>query len=217
MKIHSSILCLFSVVSALLCGCSTNYLSQPSSDLKVSTIGILRPDIEVGEKIEATATVSRICYMFISGPSKFAEGVNYGDSYNCYPVEDSFWGNTIAEAKAAAAYRACVENKADLIICPRYYIIVDNYPLYKKVSAKVFGYKGVLKGVHIPKAKQSVVQPVQIVNPLKIADPIEIDKPVKVTQPPLQVSLSPVQLMQPIEVITKNTQVDTSSARASAP
>lgn len=211
MKIRSSILCFSGIISALLCGCSTNYLSQPSSDLKVSTIGILRPDIEIGEKIEATATVSRICYIFISGPSKFAEGVNYGDSYKGCPIEDSFWGDTVAEAKAAAAYRACVENKADLIICPRYYIIIDNCPFYKKVSAKVFGYKGILKGVHLPKAKQPVVQPIQIVNPVKIADPIEIDKPIKVTQP-IQVSLSPVQLMQPIEVITKEVIVDTAKA-----
>ena len=214
MKNRSAILCFLGIASALLCGCSTNYLSQPSSDLKVSTIGILRPDIEVGEKIEATATVSRICYMFISGPSKFAEGVNYGDSYKGYPVEDSFWGDTVAEAKAAAAYRVCVENKADFIICPRYYVIIDSYPFYKKVSAKVFGYKGVLKGVHLPKAKQSGAQPIQIVNPVKIADPIEIDKPIKVAQP-IQVGLSPVQLMQPIEVVTKEAYVDT--ARNSNP
>lgn len=210
MKIHSSILGLVGIISALLCGCSTNYLSEPSSDLKVSTVGILEPDIEVGEKIEATAVVSRICYIFISGPSKFAEGVNYGDSYKEYPIENSFWGDTVAEAKSAAAYRACVENKADFIICPRYYIIIDRYPFYNKVSAKVFGYKGILKGVHLPKAKQPVVQPIQIVNPLKIADPIEIEKPIKVSQP-IQVSLSPVQLMQPIEVVTKEVYVDTAS------
>jgi hypothetical protein len=213
MKIRLSILCFSGIMSTLLCGCSTNYLSESSSDLKVSTIGILRPDIEVGEKIEATATVSRICYMFISGPSKFAEGVNYGDSYKGHPIEDSFWGDTVAEAKAAAAYRVCVENKADLIICPRYYVIIDSYPFYKKVSAKVFGYKGVLKGVHLPKAKQPVVQSIQIVNPVKIADPIEIDKPIKVvTTQPIQISLSPVQLMQPIEVVTKEVYVDTAKA-----
>jgi len=208
MKMRSRILGLFGIISVLLCGCTTNYLSEPSSELKVRTVGILKPDIEIGEKIEATATVSRICYMFIFGPSKFAEGVNYGDSCGRGLVEDSFWGDTVAEAKAAAAYRACVENKADLIICPRYYVIINSYPFYKEVNAKVFGYKGVLKGVHLPKAKQPGAQPIQIVNPVKIADPIEIDKPVKVAQP-IQVSPSPIQLMQPIEVITKDTRADT--------
>lgn len=209
MKIRLAILFLSVIFSLMLfCGCSTNYLSQPSSELKVNTVGTLRPDIEIGEKIEATATVSRICYIFISGPSKFAEGVNYGDSCMGYSIVDSFWGDTVAEAKAAAAYRACVENKADLIICPRYYIIIDSYPFYKKVSAKVFGYKGVLKGVHLPRPRQSAVGLVQIVNPIKIADPIEIEKPVKIVQP-IQVSPSPIQLIQPIEVFTKGTSTDT--------
>ena len=214
MSIRSSINCLFGLIFfsvLLLCGCSTNYLCQPSSNLKVNIVGTLTPDIEVGEKIEATATISRICYMFISGPSKFAEGVNYGETYEEDLVQDSFWGDTIAEAKAAAAYRACVESKADFIICPRYYIIVDSYPFYNQVRAKVFGYKGVLKGVYLPKPKQSLVQPVQIVNPIKMADPIEIDKPVKLTQP-IQVSPSPVQLIQPIEVLTKEAPADKTKA-----
>ena len=214
MGIGSRVKCLVGVVSlsGLLFGCSTNYISQPSSELKVKTVGTLKPDIEVGEKIEATASVSRICYMFISGPGKFAEGINYGDSHAGGLVEDSFWGDTIAQAKAAAAYRACVESKADFIICPRYYIMVDSYPFYKQVKANVFGYKGVLKNVRLPEPEKPVIQPVQIMNPLKIAEPVEIAQPLKLSQP-IQVSPSPIQLIQPIEVTTKAPVADTAVAK----
>lgn len=176
--------------------CSTNYLSQPSSPLQINTVANLKPNVEVGSQIEGTATVSRICYFFITGPGKFAEGVNYGDNYKAYPIEDSFWGDTIAEAKAAAAYRACVENKADFIVCPRYYIIVNTYPFYTETKVKVYGYKGVLKGVTVPETldKNKPLQ-IEINNPVKLNGNIGLANPVELSQP--------IELKQPIEMYTK--------------
>ncbi len=189
----------FLLLSLLISGCSTNYLSQPSSPLEVKTIGMLEPDIEVGEKIEATASVSRVCYMFIVSDTKFADGVNYGGPYVEESVSESFWGDTILEAKSAAAYKACAENKADVIICPRYYIIVNTYPFYKEVRAKVFGYKGTIKGVHPRTPKPLPTQPVQLVNGVKISDPVELAQPVKIDAQPIQLA-QPVKIAQPIEI-----------------
>lgn len=190
----------FALISLVMGGCSSSYLSQPSSPLEVKTVGILVPDIEVGEKIEATATVSRVCYMFIVSDTKFADGVNYGGSYVEESVSESFWGDTILEAKSAAAYKACAENKADVIICPRYYIIVNSYPFYKEVRVKVFGYKGTIKGVHTPVQAPLPTQPVQIVNGIKISDPVELAQPIKFDQP-IQIA-QPIRIAQPIEVKT---------------
>ena len=193
------------IVLAILCvltiGCSTSYLSQPSSPVEVKTIAVLEPDIEVGEQIEATASVSRVCYMFVVSDTKFADGVNYGGPYVEESVNESYWGDTILEAKSAAAYKACAENKADVIICPRYYIIVDTYPFYKHVRAKVFGYKGIIKGVKVASQKPLQTQPVQLVNGVKISDSVQLAQPVRITADPVQIK-NPITLTQPITVKT---------------
>ena len=140
---------------ALLTGCQTNYINQPSSELNVKAETTVKPVISIGEKIEGMAAVTRTCFIFINGPGKFAEGVNYGtNDYKNNSISGSIFGDTIEMAKAAAAYRACAENKADFIICPRYVISVSDYVFYKKVTAKVEGYKGVLQDVVLPEDKQ---------------------------------------------------------------
>ena len=173
----------------LMAGCQSSYLNQPTSPLQVVTEAKLTPNISVGEKIQATATVHKVLFFFSWGPGKFAEGVNYGNNLPITPVSSSVFGDTLNEAKAAAAYKACTDNKADFIICPRYFIITDNYFFYKRTKAKVFGYKGVLSGVEktVPQGKtvQSVVltKPVQLAEPIQIAQPIKIEQPVKVVLP----------------------------------
>lgn len=136
-------------ITGLLTACQTSYVSQPSTPLQVVTKADVKPDIYIGDKIEATATVHRFFFFFMWGPGKFADGVNYGSNMLDEPTSVSFW-DSVSQAKAAAAYTACTENKADFIICPRYYIIVNDYFFYKTTTAKVFGYKGVLNGVSIP-------------------------------------------------------------------
>ncbi|MCP4177203.1 MAG: hypothetical protein GY756_05495 [bacterium] len=174
------------LILGLLAGCASTYINQPSSPLEITTKAEVKPIIQVGEKIEATATVSRIAYLFISGPGNFAEGVNFQSGYQEPNLSESFWGDTIAEAKAAAAYRACSENQADFIIAPRYYIIVQDFPFYRKTQARVFGYKGVLKGVEVPPVPKPYVPPtqkIQITNPISIAQPIKLDQPIMLKEP----------------------------------
>lgn len=141
-----SILIAFGIVT-IFSGCQTSYLNQPSSSIDLVSKAHIKPDISVGDKIKATATVHRLFGFFGWGPKRFAEGVNYTTSYKEEPISKSLFVDTIARAKAGAAYRACAGNKADFIIFPRYYIIVENYFVYKKTKAKVYGYKGVVKGI----------------------------------------------------------------------
>jgi hypothetical protein len=183
----------------VLAGCTSTYINQPSSPLEITTKAEIKPIIQVGEKIEATASVSRIAYLFISGPGNLAEGVHYQGNYREPKLSESFFGDIVAQAKAAAAYRACSENKADFIICPRYYIIVENYPFYSNVQARVFGYKGVLKGVEVPPEPKAYVPPtqkIQIVNPVKISQPIKLDQPIMLKEP-LQKNTRPLTLQKP--------------------
>ena len=94
-------------------------------------------------------------FLFVSGPGKFAEGVNYGNIKGDSGVSNSTFNDTVQMARAAAAYRACAENKADFIIYPRYVVRVEDYFFYKEVTAKVMGYKGVLQDVKVKEDKQS--------------------------------------------------------------
>jgi hypothetical protein len=134
----------------ILAGCQSNYINQPTSLLQIKAEAKVEPIISVGGKIEGTAAVTRTAFVFVHGPGKFAEGVNYGNNnYKDQSVSTSIFCDTVVMAKAAAAYRACAENKADFIICPRYVISVTDYFFYKKVVAKVTGYKGTLRDVKV--------------------------------------------------------------------
>ena len=171
------------LTAALMSGCQTSYVSQPTSALRVVTEANLTPDISVGEKIQATATVNKLLFFISWGPGMFAEGVNYGNNITETPVSSSIFGDSINEAKAAAAYKACTDNKAGFIVCPRYYVITNNYIFYKTVKAKVFGYKGVLKGVKKAVSQPKTVQSVKLTQPIQIEEPLQIAQPVKVVLP----------------------------------
>lgn len=189
------------LIVTLIAGCSSSYVYQPSSPLEVTTKAELVPDIEVGQKITAQATVSRVMFFFTWGPGLFAEGVNYGHNYVGSAISEDCFGDIISEAKAAAAYKVCAMNNADVIIAPRYYVSYDNYFFYKTSTAKVFGYKGVLNGVKVkqhPPLVQSVkiTDTVQVHNkPIELANPVELAQPVKLAQP--------IEIIQPAPKVTK--------------
>ena len=211
-----SAVCVVVVLLVLVVGCRSNYLSQPASPLKVTTEAKLTPNISVGEKIQATATVHKLFGLFSWGPGTFAEGVNYGTTVIETPISSSIFGNTVTEAKAAAAYKACTNNKADFIVCPRYYIITRNYFLYRKTKARVFGYKGVLESIEKTVPQTKTVQSLELTAPIRIAEPIQIAQPVKVVLPkaepapktvqlvrladPVQIA-EPIQIAQPVKVV----------------
>ena len=219
---------------ALVTGCRSNYLNQPSSPLTVITEAKLTPDILVGEEIQAVATVHRLLLFFSWGPNTFAEGVNYGSNLPETSISSSIFGDTIAEAKAAAAYKACNSCKADFIICPRYYTTTDNYFFYRKSKVRVFGYRGVLKGIEKVESedeseadtegKTKTIYSVEITTPIQIAEPIKVAlpetksgskrggqlkklaAPVKVVGDPIQVG-NPVQMASPVQA-EQNVKLD---------
>jgi hypothetical protein len=182
---RKSAMCVAIISSALIAGCQSSYINQPSSPLQVVTKTELTPNITVGEKIEATATVHNVLFFFSWGPGNFAEGVCYCTNLPETPVSSSIFGDTANEAKAAAVYKACTNNKADFIICPRYYIISKNYFFYRQTKAKVFGYKGVLLGVEKAAPQPEPVKDVQLIpSAVQITHPIQIAQPIKVAIQP---------------------------------
>ena len=203
--------CITVVSLILITGCQSNYLNQPASPLQITTEAKLTPKITVGEKIQATATVHKLLFFFSWGPGTFAEGVNYGNNVPETSVSSSILGDTIAEAKAAAAYKACTLNKADFIVCPRYYTTTTNYFFYRKTKARVFGYRGILEGIEKNATQTNAVQAIELTTPIRIAEPIQIAQPVKVVLPKTAKKSTSkmvqlVKLAEPIHIIADSIQ-----------
>lgn len=129
---------------AALSGCTSMNKSVPSMPLSGSAPVVVAPDVEVGEKINGTASIQKILF-FQLGEKEYADGVTYR-------VSNSQLGNlglvSLADqAKAAAALKAVNDSGADLIVAPRYEIRSLGIPfLYQEISATVTGYKGTIKG-----------------------------------------------------------------------
>ncbi|MDH4554601.1 hypothetical protein E8F11_05300 [Pseudomonas sp. BN417] len=130
---------------AVLSGCSSYNVSQPATPLNGSVKTGLKADIAVGEQISGQSEVN-ILFSFLrfGGDSQFADGVSYGgDSGGVLP----FGPDPISAVKSAAAYKAVKSSGADLIVAPRYELSVQDYFVFKKVSAKVTGNKGTIKSI----------------------------------------------------------------------
>ena len=140
------------LTALLLSACSTTYMSQYSAPLEVKLQADVVPEVIAGDPIEGQADISRfICFKW--GADEFADGVDFGAG----PGGDvglGVFSSMIPAGKAAAAYDACIRNKADIIIAPRYKIFVDDYWIYEKQKFYVKGYKGTFKGLKKDKAKE---------------------------------------------------------------
>jgi hypothetical protein len=125
------------VAAIVFTGCTTTHQSKYSAPLTVKVETSVTPQVTVGELIKGEATIQRV--LFIEwGASKFAECVNYGGT----GVKGGFLFAPFEKGKAAAAYDACSKAKCDVIICPRYTIVNNDYVVYCKTNVKVEGYKG---------------------------------------------------------------------------
>lgn len=132
---------LATVSSAALFGCATTNISQPSSPITSIVQAPLKADIKVGQKITGEAKSTQIFGIFNIGPSKFADGVDYGTGGQL-SLFDSF-----APVKAAAAYEATTNSSSDVIVAPRYTIETKNYFIFKTTTATVNGFKGTLSKI----------------------------------------------------------------------
>jgi hypothetical protein len=130
-------------ISALiaLTGCATTNISQPSSPIDSVVKAPLKADIKVGQRITGEAKSTQIFGIFNFGPSKFADGVDYGTGGQI-SLFDSF-----SPVKAAAAYEATSNSSSDVIVAPRYTIETKNYFIFKTTTATVNGFKGTLSKI----------------------------------------------------------------------
>lgn len=129
---------------ALLTGCASQNVSQPTAPLNGTVDTDLKADVKVGESISGQSSVSILFNLFkLGGDSQFADGVTYGGSEGGFALGL----DPVASAKSAAAYKAVTASGADLIVAPRYEVNVEDYFVYKTVNVKVTGKKGTVTAI----------------------------------------------------------------------
>jgi hypothetical protein len=129
---------------ALLTGCASQNVSQPTAPLNGEVTTNLKADVKVGETITGQSSVNILFNVFkLGGDSQFADGVTYGGSEGGFALGL----DPVASAKSAAAYKAVTTSGADLIVAPRYDVHVEDYFVYKTVNVKVTGKKGTVTAI----------------------------------------------------------------------
>jgi hypothetical protein len=129
---------------ALLTGCASQNVSQPTAPLNGEVTTNLKADVKVGETITGQSSVNILFNVFkLGGDSQFADGVTYGGSEGGFALGL----DPVASAKSAAAYKAVTTSGADLIVAPRYDVHVEDFFVYKTVNVKVTGKKGTVTAI----------------------------------------------------------------------
>ncbi|MDA7088689.1 hypothetical protein PH586_20110 [Pseudomonas sp. SA3-5] len=124
---------------ALLTGCASQNVSQPTAPLNGEVTTNLKADVKVGETITGQSSVNILFNVIkLGGDTQFADGVTYGGGEGGFALGI----DPVASAKSAAAYKAVMSSGADLIVAPRYEVSVEDYLVYKTVNVKVTGKKG---------------------------------------------------------------------------
>ncbi len=118
----------------------TNTLATPMYAPKAE-INPIRADVDVdmNKKLSGSSQGSYFLCFQVSGDSKFAEGMEFSGE------RKSKWQHKLSNLKAAAAYKAVLDTKADIIVHPNYVIDIHNYIFFKTAKIKVFGYAGYFK------------------------------------------------------------------------
>ena len=131
---------LFAAVS-----CQSTNISKPSSPISSVIKADLKADIAIGAEISGSSSASVLFNVFKFGAdSKFADGVNYsvnGGSVSLLGV------STVDQVKAAAAYNACHENNADILVAPRYIVEIDDFFVFKTINVTVTAKKGTITNI----------------------------------------------------------------------
>lgn len=129
---------------ALLTGCASQNVSQPTAPLNGSVKTNLKADVKVGETITGQSSVNILFGVFkLGGDTQFADGVTYGGGDGGFALGL----DPVATAKSAAAFKAVKSSGADLIVAPRYEVNVQDYLVYKAVNVKVTGNKGTVTSI----------------------------------------------------------------------
>ena len=140
---------IFAIISSIALfatvGCQSTNISKPSSPISSVIKADLKADIAVGADITGTSSASILFSLFkIGGDSKFADGVNYSVSGGSISL---FGVSTVDQVKAAAAYNACAESGADILVAPRYVVEIDDFFVFKTIKVTVNAKKGTISNI----------------------------------------------------------------------
>jgi len=125
-----SIVAIFATV-----GCQSTNISKPSSPISSVIKADLTANLAVGADITGTSSVSVLFNVFkIGGDSKFADGVNYSIGGGGMSL---LGASTVDQVKAAAAYNACAESGAEVLVAPRYVVEIDDFFVFKTIKVTV--------------------------------------------------------------------------------
>lgn len=129
---------------ALLTGCASQNVSQPTAPLNGEVTTDLKAEVKVGETITGQSSVNILFGVLkLGGDTQFADGVTYGGGEGGFALGL----DPVATAKSAAAFKAVKSSGADLIVAPRYEVSVQDYLVYKAVNVKVTGNKGTVTAI----------------------------------------------------------------------
>ncbi len=135
-------------------GCSGLSTNVQSSNVGISTTANFQADLNIGEKISGTCSITKILMFTIGDADKEASGVMF-DAPNAAAAQGSLApvfslfanADPVAKCAKAAAYNAVVKNGADIIFAPRYTSEVSGIPfLFQTINVNLTGYKATIKG-----------------------------------------------------------------------
>jgi hypothetical protein len=128
------------VIAIITTGCTSINTNDGANAVSVDRLQLpYEPVLECQkQKVSNEANVSVLFGFITWGESKFADDTALGDFSLFAPT---------AQVKAAAVYKACKANNADLLMAAKYEIETQNYFVFKKVNCKVAGYPATVKGI----------------------------------------------------------------------
>jgi hypothetical protein len=97
--------------------------------------------VDVTKKIEGESNSLYFLIFRLSGDKKYAEGVDYS-------AKSGLFSSKVARAKSAAAYKAVIDSKSDLIVHPNYVVDIENWVFFKRIHVKVNGYAGTINKIY---------------------------------------------------------------------
>ncbi len=128
-------------------GCTSFETNRTGNPVEIKMQAEVKPEIEAGKNmVDGHARVNCLFGIFTWGVDSQAVGVNYGtgDSGGL-----GFFSNPADMARNGAAFNACNDSKADLLLAPRYNVTVKDYFVFKTVDCDVKGYPGKLKSIKV--------------------------------------------------------------------
>lgn len=135
-----TLIAVVAVISIIASGCKSVNTNDGAKALCMSRMKVpFAPVMEhKDKKVNGEASVHVLFGIFSWGQSEFADDTNLGSS--------SIF-SAVCKAKAAAVYKACKANNADVLLATKYEINTSNYLVYKKINCKVSGFPAVIKGI----------------------------------------------------------------------